>query len=369
MSDEFQDTCEVNDGWWKFLLEPHAYELVLLIIVGLTLEIVVHLLFGIPVVYTHFYYLIIVIAGLWYGTRAVLLAIFFGGVHIAVSYILTGTISPDALARGVMLCVVAFVVGAIAGQLRCYHALLLRQNRELQELNGTLTTANQQLEQSRIAFETANRKLNLLSSITRHDIRNQLTALLGYLDLVRVRITDPETVALLKKEELAANNIVRQIDFTKNYEDLGVHAPIWQDVTRQIDAIRAESSLGAVTVTTKLDGIEVFADPLLEKVFQNLIDNTVRHGERVRNISLSLLPYAGKTLAVVYEDDGVGVHGEDKERIFEKGYGKHTGLGLFLTREILAITGITIKESGTYGKGARFEILIPDGKYRFSSRP
>jgi signal transduction histidine kinase len=54
------------------------------------------------------------------------------------------------------------------------------------------------------------------------------------------------------------------------------------------------------------------------------------------------------------------------ERIFERGYGKNTGLGLFLSREILAITGITITENGVPGKGARFEITVPKGAYRFT---
>jgi len=48
-----------------------------------------------------------------------------------------------------------------------------------------------------------------------------------------------------------------------------------------------------------------------------------------------------------------------KERIFRKGVGKNTGLGLFLTREILDITGLSITETGNEGEGARFEIAIP----------
>ena len=39
-------------------------------------------------------------------------------------------------------------------------------------------------------------------------------------------------------------------------------------------------------------------------------------------------------------------------------------MGLFLVREILAITGITITETGTYGSGARFEIVVPKTGYR-----
>jgi signal transduction histidine kinase len=68
---------------------------------------------------------------------------------------------------------------------------------------------------------------------------------------------------------------------------------------------------------------------------------------------------------LVVEDNGTGVPDKEKERIFRREYFKHTGFGLFLGREILAITNLTIRETGTPGKGARFEIFIPRGSYRF----
>jgi hypothetical protein len=37
---------------------------------------------------------------------------------------------------------------------------------------------------------------------------------------------------------------------------------------------------------------------------------------------------------------------------------------MFLSREILSITGITIKETGIPGEGAVFEIFVPNGMYR-----
>jgi signal transduction histidine kinase len=64
------------------------------------------------------------------------------------------------------------------------------------------------------------------------------------------------------------------------------------------------------------------------------------------------------------EDNGVGVPEEDKERIFQRGVGKHTGLGLFLVREILSITGMKIYETGVRGHGAVFEIFVPEGGFR-----
>lgn len=72
-------------------------------------------------------------------------------------------------------------------------------------------------------------------------------------------------------------------------------------------------------------------------------------------------------ITLVCEDDGVGVKNEDKERIFEQGVEKNTGMGLFLSREILLITGISILENGIAGSGARFEIRIPNRMWRFKT--
>jgi len=71
-------------------------------------------------------------------------------------------------------------------------------------------------------------------------------------------------------------------------------------------------------------------------------------------------------LVIVCEDNGVRITDEDKKHLFTRGFGKHTGFGLFLSREILAVTGVTIIENGVPGKGARFEITVPKGEYRFN---
>jgi signal transduction histidine kinase len=349
--------CEIGGPWWKTLHEPKPYAFAFLILAGIILELVVHFWLGISIVYTQFFYLIIVVAGLWYGRKAIWIALFFGGLHVAVTYLILGFISPDSLMRAVILCIVAFVVGIIVEQMNCYHATILEQNRELTEINA-------RLDSSQNAYETANKKLNLLSSITRHDIKNQLMAVLGFIELSKEKTTDPEMLHFIEREETAAQNIQRQIEFTKNYEDIGVHAPQWQNIGMRVRALRTVTPDLLIDVSPALDAVEVFADPLLEKVFENLIDNSRRHGERVKHISVSTPQYGPGDLTIVYEDDGIGVHETDKERIFQKGFGKHTGLGLFLCREIISITGLTMKETGIYGKGARFEIVVPPGKYR-----
>jgi signal transduction histidine kinase len=352
------DQCEIKGSWWATLNEPKPSAVILLILVGLFLELVVHYYLQISVVYTHFYYLIIAIAGLWYGRKAVWIALFFGGLHIAVTYTVVGTFSPDTVLRAVMFCIVAFVIGTIAEQMKCFNDRIIIQNRKLQDLNDKLGI-------SHAALEAANKKLGLLSSITRHDIKNQLLSLLGFIELSKAKISDPELRHFLEREEQAAEAIRRQIEFTKTYEMIGMVAPRWQNLATILETLRSGMAGGEIGVSVTGDPIEIFADPMLEKVFLNLVDNSRRHGEHVHHIAFSTVAGSGEGIIMVYEDDGVGVPETDKERIFEKGFGKHTGLGLFLSREILAITGLTIRESGTPGRGVRFEILVPPGKYRY----
>ena len=351
-------SCDIGGHWWKRLNEPRPYAFAFLIVAGLTLELIVHFWLGISVVYTHFYYLIIVIAGLWYGRKAIWIALFFGGLHVTVTFLTLGLISPDALMRAIMFCIVAFVVGTMVEQMNCYHATMVEQNRELKEINS-------RLDASQNTYEIANKKLNLLSGITRHDIKNQLIALLGFVELSKQKTTDAEMLHFIDREETAAKNIQRQIEFTKNYEDIGVRAPQWQNIGILVKALYSVVPDLQIETSPKLDMVEIFTDPLLAKVFENLIDNSIRHGERVKHITFSTMQYSMGDIALVYEDDGTGIHETDKERIFEKGFGKNTGLGLFLSREILSITGLRMKESGTYGEGARFEIIVPRDKYRF----
>ena len=100
------------------------------------------------------------------------------------------------------------------------------------------------------------------------------------------------------------------------------------------------------------------------KVFYNLIDNSVRHGSRLTSIRLWALESEG-SMKIIYEDDGVGISEEFKTRIFEEGFGRNTGLGMFLVKELLSMTNIAIVENGIVGEGVRFELEIPIGRYRY----
>jgi PAS domain S-box-containing protein len=215
------------------------------------------------------------------------------------------------------------------------------------------------------ALKRTNRQLNLLLSVTRHDIRNSILSLNAYLNYSKKTLDQPvKTLEYINLEEQIVDAIKHQINFTKEYEDLGVNPPAWQNAGDCIrDAIKGLDLTGINLEICNLDRVEILADPLLRKVFFNLVDNSLRHGgDNLKCIRFTSGISEGD-LVLTCEDDGCGIPADEKECIFERGYGKNTGYGLFLIREILAITGISIRETGTPGKGARFEFVVPRGSY------
>ncbi len=250
------------------------------------------------------------------------------------------------------LLVILHDVTEMVRQVEAYREM---RDRALQELKERTRAEN--------ALQVTNQKLNLLSSITRHDILNTLTALLMYLSVMKEEAKDEGLREGLEKIESLGWTIKRQIDFTRNYQDVGVKSPRWQNVQSLVCEAREQLEGAAFRLECEVHDLEVYADPLLSRVFYNLMENSVRHGERVTEVRISCRRNPGG-ITLVYTDNGTGVPDSEKEKIFRRESYKNTGFGLFLSREILSITGLEIRETGVFGEGARFEIRVPDGAFR-----
>jgi PAS domain S-box-containing protein len=214
------------------------------------------------------------------------------------------------------------------------------------------------------SLKVANVKLNLLSSVTRHDILNQVTVVRGAGELLRESALDEQTTKKFGRLITeAAESIERQFSFAQDYQSLGVRAPEWQSAVQAFERATALGLASGIDIAAELDEVRLLADPLIDRVFSILLDNTQRHGERATQVRV-WYEVRGGALAIVYEDNGVGVADLDKERIFERGFGRSGGLGLFLARQILDVNGGSIRETGAFGKGARFELVFPPGRWR-----
>ena len=343
MPESMDDFCQL------LVVKSKALSLIILILLGVILEYVVHYVLEISIVYTHLFYIIIIVAAIWYQRDAVWVALFFGILHIIVTYLSEGSLSPDSIFRAIMFCTVALIVGWVVECMIRFRDEEVRQKLEL--------------EKTQTAFQIANKKLNIMSSITRHDILNQLTALLGYLEISQDVCNDPALSEIIHKEQHAAEAIRKQIEFTRNYQDIGIKSPIWYNIRDNLKNVQSTFQSDTIAFQVILPDLEIYVDPLFPLICQNLIDNTIRHGEHISSIQFSS-ERREHDLVLIYQDDGVGVPDIEKEKIFERGYGKHTGMGLFLSQEILAITGLTMHETGVYGEGVRFEIRVPEGSFR-----
>lgn len=236
------------------------------------------------------------------------------------------------------------------------------------EVTGALETVVDVTERhlAEDAVKEAVKKLNLLSSVTRHDIMNKITMLHGLMMLISdTKKNDPEITEYLALGKQAITAIQGQIEFTRTYQDIGMKKPEWNDCADLIQKAWFDLHTKNATLSVELTGLFIYADPLIRKVFYNLMENSIRHGERVKQIRISCRT-SEDDLVLIYEDDGCGIPDADKALVFEKGFGKNTGLGMFLAREILSITHILITEKGEFQKGVLFEITIPRGMFRFS---
>jgi PAS domain S-box-containing protein len=241
--------------------------------------------------------------------------------------------------------------------------LVEERTLELKLANEQLVKEIDERRQVEKALHQINAKLNLVSSIARHDILNRLTVIYGIISLLQEGIADSTYRDYLKKAEESAIAIRRQIEFTGDYKNMGLEKADWQNVNDSLRQSCENVDLKGVSLDIFTNNLEIFADPWLKKVFYNLIDNTLRYAEHVTKITVSFRESV-EGLDLLFEDNGIGIPFDEKEKIFERGYGKNIGYGLFMAREILAVTELTIRETGIPGEGARYEIQVPKRYYR-----
>ncbi len=212
----------------------------------------------------------------------------------------------------------------------------------------------------------ANRKLALMNDVTYQYIQNKITALRGYAALSKEAKTEDNWVSCIETEEHILSDIHQLIKNTRDYQKIGLMKPRWIPAEQSIRiAVSLVSPKQGISIEIDLQGLELYTDPLIEKIFANLVENAVIHGKTLTRITFSC-EKTQEELILTCENDGVGISPEDKSGLFNQCGGHKICFGLFFIRECLALSGMKIAETGESGKGARFEITVPNGLYRFT---
>ncbi|HSA35762.1 MAG TPA: histidine kinase N-terminal 7TM domain-containing protein, partial [Methanomassiliicoccales archaeon] len=149
----------------------------------------------------------------------------------------------------------------------------------------------------------ANRNMSILNQILRHDMRNDLTAVWGYLELLEDTELNERQRHLTEKIMERARSANDHLEFASAQNSSGTNTTAWQDVQSTIGKILGKVDMTGIAVESRVQGISLFADPLMENVFHTLADNTVRHGGRASKIVVR-----GENtetgISIIWEDDG-----------------------------------------------------------------
>jgi signal transduction histidine kinase len=226
-----------------------------------------------------------------------------------------------------------------------------------------LKNAEKYLRKTNERLEVTNEKLHVVGGLMRHDVRNKLSAVTGNAYLLKRKLAeDPEALEQLKDMETAVRLVETIFEFARIYEKLGIEQLVNMDVGKTVDeAVSLFPDLKGVKVVNECRGLTVLADSLLNQLFYNLVDNSLKYGEKIQQIKIHCNTLNADQLELVYEDDGVGIPDNMRSNLFKESFtsGKGTGYGLFMIKRICEVYGWTIQETGMRSKGAQFTITIP----------
>ena len=218
--------------------------------------------------------------------------------------------------------------------------------------------------QAEHALKAANDKLSLLSRFSTDHLHHSVDQIIETVDEADTHCNDPRIRTYIDRIRTLAWNVARQLFLTESYKDLGTLPPVWMSVQQTLESARLPSDDGTVSIRCWAGRLEVYTDPLFADVLTHLLENSLRHGGgTVKNIIVSYHEtHEGLDLCLM--DDGTGIPAGKKQQIFEYDAGGHAGIGLFICRQIVEVTDMTIQETGIEGKGARFVIHVPPIGYR-----
>ncbi len=197
-------------------------------------------------------------------------------------------------------------------------------------------------------IERERRKVKLLNKLMRHDILNDLTAIMGYLELYK----ESRDERLIEKIFIRIKNSINLIKSIRDVENRSELKPI--NLKELLE--RETAGYPNAEISVNVPNVSVLADELLASVFRNLIINAIVHSdEKIPKIEITARKLNG-WVEIRVADNGPGI--VDKEAVFKEGFGKHTGLGLYLVKMIVESYGGKVWIEDNKPKGSIFVIRL-----------
>jgi C4-dicarboxylate-specific signal transduction histidine kinase len=272
--------------------------------------------------------------------------------------------SPLATSGGPLLSRLQTALRRMAESLRDEQSLTRRQLAELEATNQRLSKARTEL----VAAERLAMVGKLAAGVA-HEVGNPLAGILGYLSLARSRASSPELIEMLQRidaEVQRIDQIVRGLlELGRPAQGRSMPVDVGTLAANCVKLLSAGPDFGQVEVALAIDpGTLALAESgPLSQVLINLLLNSAQAMEGKGSISVRARREEGR-VAIEVQDSGPGISEEARPRLFEpffttRAAGKGSGLGLAVSRHLLAAMDGTLEGSNAEQGGARFRVSLP----------
>lgn len=235
------------------------------------------------------------------------------------------------------------------------------------------------------SFKEAERLKDEFIGIAAHELRNPLTVLSGYVQMLLLQTKRGKGPKLLPTQEEALQSIDRSttelVELTEDLLDVTrLQGKGWQLhpeptdlvalVQRTVKHLQKTTGKHTLSIVNTLPSLVVYADPgRIEQVFSNLIGNAIKYSPNGGPIEITIWEAMDAQEArLSVRDCGIGIPEKDKARIFEH-FARAgnadtyrisgTGFGLYLCRELVARHNGRIWFESKEGQGSTFFIALP----------
>ena len=230
--------------------------------------------------------------------------------------------------------------------------LILKGDDEISELANGINEMLDRIEKSFRDIKVLSDSLKFLNKVLRHDVRNKLTAILGYAELGK-KSKNPE---YYEKIEDLVEKTVEMIDRIKELESAFSELKL-----KEMDVVEViEDVMKSYNVKWSVKGrATVKADEALYTIIDNLVQNAVKHGKS-KKIEFYINDLE-EFVEIKVVDYGVGIPDEIKDKIFDEGFStsSDTGLGLFIVKKLVERYNGSISVTDNKPSGTVFIIKIP----------
>ncbi|RAW45300.1 histidine kinase [Halorubrum sp. 48-1-W] len=225
-------------------------------------------------------------------------------------------------------------------------------------------------EAYRRRLEVRTEQLEALNRVVRHDIRNDMAVILGWLETFRGRVDD-DLEDVLDRVLRKGNDIVELTETVRDFIDALSEegtvdlrpVDLRSSVESELEAVR-QTFPGATFRLVAADGAApVSANGMLSSVLRNLLENAVRHNDAETPEVTVAIEDRDETVLLEVRDNGPGVPDERKEEVFGKGEkgmdSPGTGIGLYLVHVLTSQFGGDVWVEDNEPTGATFVVELP----------